>query len=39
MIDLNTWDALREQEVGRAEAVTAVADMLVARIRTGGARA
>ena len=35
MIDLNTWDALRDQELGQAEAVTAIAEMLTARL--GGA--
>ena len=35
MIDLNTWDALRDQQVGQAEAVTAIAEMLTARL--GGA--
>jgi AcrR family transcriptional regulator len=34
MIDLNTWDALRAQELGRAAAVTAIAEMLTARIAT-----
>lgn len=34
MVDLNTWDALRHQELGQAEAVTAIAEMLLARIRT-----
>jgi AcrR family transcriptional regulator len=38
MIDLNTWDALREQEVGQAEAVTAVAEMLISRVTTGRGR-
>jgi AcrR family transcriptional regulator len=38
MIDLNTWDALRAQELGRAEAVTAVAEMLAARITTSRPR-
>jgi AcrR family transcriptional regulator len=32
MIDLNTWDALRDQQVGDAEAV--IAEMLIARITT-----
>jgi AcrR family transcriptional regulator len=32
MIDLNTWDALREQGLGQAEAVTAIAEMLTARL-------
>ena len=32
MVDLNTWEALREQELGQAEAVTATAEMLVGRI-------
>jgi AcrR family transcriptional regulator len=35
MVDLNTWDALRDQELGQAEAVTAIAEMLTARL--GGA--
>jgi AcrR family transcriptional regulator len=39
MIDLNTWDALRDQELGQAEAVTAIAQMLIARITTASARA
>jgi AcrR family transcriptional regulator len=39
MIDLNTWDALRDQELGQAEAVTAIAEMLIARITTASARA
>src|SRR5687768_3159870 len=39
MIDLNTWDALRDQELGQAEAVTAIAHMLIARITTASARA
>ena len=38
MIDLNTWDALRDQELGQAAAVTAIAEMLTARLgRAGGA--
>jgi AcrR family transcriptional regulator len=36
MIDLNTWEALRDQELGQAEAVTAIAELLMARI--GGRR-
>jgi AcrR family transcriptional regulator len=32
MIDLNTWDALNAQAVGEAEAVTAIAEMLLARL-------
>ena len=32
LIDLNTWDALRAQGLGQAEAVTAIAEMLTARI-------
>ena len=32
MIDLNTWEALRDQEVGQAEAATAIAEMLTARL-------
>ena len=39
MIDLNTWDALRAQKLGQAEAVTAIAEMLIARITTATARA
>jgi AcrR family transcriptional regulator len=38
MIDLGTWDALRDQEVGKAEAVTAIAEMLIARIKTARGR-
>jgi AcrR family transcriptional regulator len=37
MIDLNTWDALRDQELGQAEAVTAIAELLSARL--GASRA
>ncbi|HWM11017.1 MAG TPA: hypothetical protein VNO82_16800, partial [Solirubrobacteraceae bacterium] len=32
MIDLNTWDALREQGVAQAEAVTAIAEMLISAV-------
>jgi AcrR family transcriptional regulator len=32
MIDLNTWDALNAQAIGEAEAVTAIAEMLLARL-------
>jgi AcrR family transcriptional regulator len=39
MIDLNTWDALRNQELGRDEAVTAIAEMLIARSIAPGLRA
>jgi AcrR family transcriptional regulator len=38
MIDLDTWDALRRQEIGQAEAVSAIADMLTARLTTDRAR-
>jgi len=34
MIDLNTWEALRDQGLGQAEVVTAIAEMLTARIDT-----
>ena len=36
MIDLDTWDALRDQELGQAEAVTAIAEMLIARLGAAG---
>jgi hypothetical protein len=39
MIDLNAWDALRDQDVGHTEAVTVIAEMLIARITTDSARA
>jgi AcrR family transcriptional regulator len=39
MIDLNIWDALRDQGVGQAEAVTAIAEMLTARMTPASARA
>jgi AcrR family transcriptional regulator len=39
MIDLNTWDALRAQELGQAEAVTAIAKMVIARLTAAGASA
>ena len=32
MIDLGTWDALRDQGLGQTEAVTAIADMLIASV-------
>jgi AcrR family transcriptional regulator len=32
MIDLNTWDALRAQKLNQTEAVTAIAEILTARI-------
>ena len=32
LVDLNTWDALRDQGVGTAESVAAVADMLTSRL-------
>ena len=32
MVDLNTWEAMRAQGLGHAEAVTATAEMLVARL-------
>ena len=35
MVDLNTWEAMRAQELGHAEAVTATAEMLVGRITRG----
>jgi AcrR family transcriptional regulator len=38
MVDLNTWDAFNAQAVGEAEAVTAIAEMLLARVRPGCAR-
>jgi AcrR family transcriptional regulator len=34
MIDLNTWDAVRGQGLGQDEAVSAIAEMLIARITT-----
>ena len=37
MVDLNAWDALREQGLGQAEAAAAVAGMLAARLTTGEA--
>jgi AcrR family transcriptional regulator len=39
MVDLNTGEALRGQELGQAEAVTAIAEMLIARMTTDRARA
>ncbi len=32
MVDLNTWEALRDQGLGPAESVAAIAGMLVTRI-------
>src|ERR687890_249729 len=32
LVDLNTWEALRDQGLGRDESVTAISDMLVARL-------
>jgi len=32
MVDLNTWDALRQQGVGLAEAVAVISDMLATRL-------
>lgn len=32
MVDLNTWEALRDQDLGPAESVAAVSDMLVERL-------
>ena len=37
LIDLNTWDALHAHEVGDTEAVTAIADMLLAHITSAKA--
>ena len=32
LVDLNTWEALRDQGLGRAESVAAISDMLAARL-------
>lgn len=32
LVDLNTWEALREQGLDQAEAVTAISDLLTARL-------
>jgi AcrR family transcriptional regulator len=32
MVDLNTWEALRDQELGPAESVAAISDMLATRL-------
>ena len=34
LVDLNTWEALRDQGLGREESVTAISDMLVTRLRS-----
>ncbi|HEX5780974.1 MAG TPA: TetR/AcrR family transcriptional regulator [Solirubrobacteraceae bacterium] len=34
MVDLGTWQALRDQGLGSSDAVTAIAEMLIARITT-----
>ncbi len=34
MVDLNTWDALRDQGLGTAEAAAAIGDMLARRLTT-----
>ena len=34
LVDLNTWEALREHGLGPAESVAAIADMLARRLTT-----
>jgi AcrR family transcriptional regulator len=34
MIDLNTWDALRDQELDQAQAVATIAEMLIVRLNS-----
>ena len=36
MVDLNTWEALRDQGLAPAEAVAAISDMLATRLQAGG---
>jgi AcrR family transcriptional regulator len=38
LVDLNTWDALRDQGLGPAESVAAVSDMLTGRLRSRSPR-